>query len=83
MEQIRTYASSRTPNLFDGPIDEEPPLKIGTEVFDCTMPSELEFDDDAPVEKAQNSKGEFSIFDNKVEEEKRTEDASGDNVESE
>jgi hypothetical protein len=47
MEQIRFYGETRCPNLFDPTDQEEPPMKIGTEVFDCTMPSELEFDDES------------------------------------
>jgi hypothetical protein len=43
MEQIRSHAQASIPDLFDQDFNEEPPLKIGTEVFDCTMPSELEF----------------------------------------
>jgi hypothetical protein len=71
MEQIRNQAQASTPSLFVADFLEEPPLKIGTEVFDCTMPSELEFDDEeASTSKPQNSKGEFSIFENRVEEEK-------------
>jgi hypothetical protein len=37
-------------------------------VFDSTLPSELEFDDETSHPKVQNSKGEFSIFENKVDE---------------
>ena len=72
MEQIRNHAKAYTPSIFGGDIDEEPPLKIGTEVFDCTMPSQLEFDDEEETKngKAQVLKGEFNIFDNKVEEDK-------------
>lgn len=68
MEQIRTYGQAKCPNLFDPNDAEEPPLKIGTEVFDSTMPSELEFDDEEPA--SHNSKGEFSFFESGAQERK-------------
>jgi hypothetical protein len=44
MEQFRMQDSSKCPDLFSAYGEEEGLGKIGTEVFDSTLPSELEFD---------------------------------------
>lgn len=68
MEQIRNHSNTHTPDIFSEAFQEEPPLKIGTEVFDCTMPSELEFEEESTAKPS--SKGELSIFENKREDER-------------